>query len=604
MKRTAWLRKALWITPLALLVLAAVGLLILRSYLSSAAATREVAKHLQDMLGGRVEVQSAHIGLIGDSSVRGIQVYADGEPDKPWLRIDDVTIDLSALSLLRDKSPDEIQLQGAHLNLRFDTDGHLLTKLPSGKKGAPTKLPRLHIQGGQLTLDQQHRRPMIIRGLNADIAPSDNGMTLTGTVEDRFWGDWKAHGDFDTAAGKGSVILDSDRIAVTMEKLKSIAFVPLSVWSEIQVEGTTPAQVRLDMDTGGHKPNVHYRVEIAPRDARVQVPSIDLAATQANGKAVIADEIIQLDEVHGKTAGGTITASGKLNFRDEPTRLAFKVGVQDVLLKDLPQGWKKKISSKLDGKLSGSADLVVTIEQGKVETSGSGEGMIRDAKWGIFQTDKPVRLALRSQNGRFDIHPPEPVALGEANPGEGGRDARAPEPERPAKQGTAKEADAIAANDAKALEEKPQAGDGDFFHNAPTEMVNLLGRGIKLTADGLAYGINAAANALGKLKPPSKPGEEPTYLDVDLSLKDVDLAQLVKKLGLNLPYPITGRLTFQVHASIPVNTAGDLKAYRLHGSAKLSSFHIDGLAMANVEAQVRYTDGVLDLQSLRGQMPA
>src|SRR6185312_9708332 len=108
-------------------------------------------------------------------------------------------------------------------------------------------------------------------------------------------------------------------------------------------------------------------------------------------------------------------------------------------------------------------------------------------------------------------------------------------------------------------------------------------------ADGLAHGIDAAANALGKLKPPSKPGEEPTYLDVDLSLKDVDVAQLVKKLGLNLPYPITGRLTFQVHASIPVNTAGDLKAYRLHGSATLPSLHIDGLAMANVEAQVRYT---------------
>ncbi|MGH7222043.1 MAG: hypothetical protein ACRELF_02335 [Gemmataceae bacterium] len=602
MKRAAWLRKALWITPLALLVLAAVDLLILRSYLSSASAARQVAEHLQDMLGGRVEIQSANIGLIGDSSVRGIQVYADGEQDKPWLRIEDVTTDVSALSLLRDKSPDAIQLSGARITLRFDTDGHLLTKLPSGKKGAPTKLPRIHIEGGQLTLNQQHRRPMIIRGINADIIPGDNGMTLTGVVDDPFWGDWKAHGDFDTAAGKSSVILDSDAVAVTMEKLKSIAFVPLSVWHEVHVEGTTPAQVRLDMDTGGDKPNVSYRVEISPRDARVQVPSIHLAATQTHGKAIIADEIVQLDDVHGKTAGGTITTSGKLNFRDEPTQMAFKVGVQDVILHDLPRSWK--VPPSVDGKLTGSANLVLTIKNGKVETAGSGEGVIRDAKWSGFPIQKPVRLALRSEKGRFRFHQPEPVTLGEANAGEVERQVRAPQRESHADQVAAKTENAIAVHDAEAPKENPQADDGDFFHNAPSELVNLLGRGIKMTADGLAQGINLAANALGKLKPPSKPGEEPTYLDVDLSLKDVDLMQMVKKLGLNLPYPISGRLTFQVHASIPVNTASDLKAYRLHGSAKLATFHIDGLAMTNVEAQVRYSNGLLDLQSLRGQMPA
>ncbi|MGH7225590.1 MAG: hypothetical protein ACRELF_20425, partial [Gemmataceae bacterium] len=109
---------------------------------------------------------------------------------------------------------------------------------------------------------------------------------------------------------------------------------------------------------------------------------------------------------------------------------------------------------------------------------------------------------------------------------------------------------------------------------------------------------------MNKIKPPSKPGEEPTYLDIDLNLQNVDLAQLVQKLKLNLPYAITGRLTFQVHASIPVNTANDLKAYRLRGHATLSSFNVNGLAMTNVEAEVRYLNGVLDLENLRGQMPA
>jgi hypothetical protein len=579
MKRTAWLRKSLWITLIALLVLVAGGLIALRTYLASAAATRQVAERLQDMLGGRVEIQGAQIGLTGDSRVRGIQAYEEGEPNKPWLHIDDVTADVSALSLMRDKSPDDIQLQGAHIRLRFDRDGRLLTKLPSKKGAAPAQLPLIHIENGELTFDRENRTPMVVRGVHAQIASSANGLTLTGTVHDPFWGDWKVRGDFNSSGSKGSLTLDTEKVDVTMTKLRSIAFVPLSVWDAVHVEGVTPAQVRLDMETQNDKTSVRYRVEISPRDAHVLVPRIDLDATQASGKAIVADEIVELDNVHGKTAGGSISTSGKLNFHDEPTRLAFKAGVQDVLLRDLPRSWR--IPNSIDGKLTGSADLVVTINKGKVQTSGSGEGVVRDAKWGGFSITKPVRLALRSEKGRFRFHRPEQSGLAEGQDGEVW----------------------TRSHYRSAEEESEPADEGDFFQNAPAELMNLLGRAIKMTADGLAKGIDTAADTLNKLKPPSKPGEAPTYLDVDLNLQNVDLAQLVQKLKLNLPYAVTGRLTFQVHASIPINTAGDLKAYRLRGTAKLPSFNVAGLAMTNVETKVRYAEGVLDLDNLKGEMP-
>ncbi len=581
MKRAVWLRRTLWITLVALLLLGGGGLLALRLYLSSAAATRQVAERLQDMLGGQVEIQGAQIGLIGDSSVRGIQAFEEGRPDKPWLRIEDVMADVSALSLLRDKSPEDIQLQGARITLRFDSGGRLLTKLPTKKKGAPARLPLMHIEDGELTFDQEHRSPMIIRGVNAQLTSTENGSKLTGTVNDPFWGDWKANGDFNSDGSKGSLTLDTEEVAVTMQKLKSISFVPLSVWEQVHVEGTTPAQVLLYMETKGDKTSVHYRVAISPRDGRVEVPSIDLVAVQTSGKAVVADEIVELDNVHGKTAGGSITTSGKLNFHDEPTRLAFKAGVQDVLLRDLPRSWK--IPNNIEGKLTGSADLVVTIKQSKIETSGSGEGVIRDAKWGGFSINRPIRLALRSDKGRFRFHQPEPAGVAEVKDGEVRTQAHYHSAE---------------------MEESEFADKDDLLQNAPAELVNLLGRGIKLAADGLAKGIDKAANTLNKLKPPSTPGEAPTYLDVDLSLQNVDLVQLVQKLKLNLPYAIAGRLTFQVHASIPINTAGDLKAYRLRGNATLSSFNVAGLAMSNVETKVRYTNGVLDLEDLKGQMPA
>ena len=44
----------------------------------------------------------------------------------------------------------------------------------------------------------------------------------------------------------------------------------------------------------------------------------------ASGKAIVADEIVTLIDVRGKTAGGSITTSGKLNFHDEPTALGIQ----------------------------------------------------------------------------------------------------------------------------------------------------------------------------------------------------------------------------------------------------------------------------------------
>lgn len=589
MKRATWLRKALLRVPLTLLILGVAAVVAVRLYLSSGRASQKVAEQLQDMLGGRVEVHGADIGLIGDSTVQGIKAYADDDPAKPWLQVDGVETDASALSLLRDQAPGAIQLKGVRLALRFDIDGHLLTQLPKPKEKAPTKIPRLHIENGELTLDQEHRPPMIIRGINADIVSGENGLELTGKITDPFWGDWTAKGGFDILGGKGSIALDTAGVDVTMKKLEYIAFVPASVWSEVHVEGHTPAQVRLDLTTGD-KATVHYRVEVTPRDAQVQVPAIGLKATQTHGKAIVQDEIVQLEGVHGKTAGGAISTDGKLNFHDQPTRLKLKLGVQDVVLHDLPNSWKLPL--KIDGRLTGAADLTFVINQGKTTIDGIGRGTISQASvLGLpIKKRKPIQLALGFVNGRPRyVHSLQtPLSRGDApEPA-----PKVEKPLAPAKQ-----------QEIETKQVEKEEGPVGLLEEMPARAVSLLGRGVQLAAHGLARGIDAAAGALNKLKPPSKPGEESTYLDVDLGLQDVDVAQLVQRLNLKLPYTVSGRLTFQVHASIPVNTAGDLKAYRLRGTAKLPRFALAGLEMTNVEAKVRYTDGLLDLEELRGQMP-
>ena len=57
------------------------------------------------------------------------------------------------------------------------------------------------------------------------------------------------------------------------------------------------------------------------------VSSIDLSAEGASGGVIIEDSIVWLRDVSGRSAGGSIKTSGKLDFRSDPVRLQFDLTV-------------------------------------------------------------------------------------------------------------------------------------------------------------------------------------------------------------------------------------------------------------------------------------
>ncbi len=136
----------------------------------------------------------------------------------------------------------------------------------------------------------------------------------------------------------------------------------------------------------------------------------------------------------------------------------------------------------------------------------------------------------------------------------------------------------------------------------PTEM-------LRWTTEMTAWMTNRGAGALGKgmkiigdwLRPTSAPEPAPTYLTLDLALEDIDLAQLLQRLKFQLPFTVEGRLTFKVHAEIPVNTPEDLKNYRLTGTANLPHLTIAGVEMADIQTRMRLERGILELQELKGK---
>ena len=160
----------------------AIGLLgAARCYLTSKHATKQIADKLQGLLGVPVQIDQADVGIRDGSSLQGVQIFEAGNqpPDKPWLKVDKVEVDLTALDVVSgDSSPKRIVLSGAAIELRFNEDGHLLTGLPNIKPTPGQPFPELVLQGSQLTLAQEGRPPMVIKDLNAVARDHDGALAF------------------------------------------------------------------------------------------------------------------------------------------------------------------------------------------------------------------------------------------------------------------------------------------------------------------------------------------------------------------------------------------------------------------------------------------
>src|SRR5262249_3546222 len=253
-----------------------------------------------------------------------------------------------------------------------------------------------------------------------------------------------------------------------------------------------------------------------------------LTAEDATGSVVIDDGLVTLTGMKGKMAGGELRANAVLDFKSEPARLHFDpLEIQGLDVHKLPASWK--VPKEFGGKLVGKAVVTVLIRKdGPVTTTGQGDAYLADAR--VLDAPAEVRLRLASGKGglRFEQNTasPAPPAENEAPLPPGRRGGLRPQPGAPP-------------------------------HGPPPR----------------------------PLPPPAagRPAGEPTYVTATLRVRDVDLAELVKRLEVKLPIGLAGRLSVEVNLAIPVNTPRDLKAYRLTGTASSPKLTLEQLDLEDVK---------------------
>jgi translocation and assembly module TamB len=568
-------RRGLLIGFLVLVLLGVGGFVLARRVLASQYVADQVAERLSAVYGGSLEVGQADIGLQG-SALRGLKLYeADREPSQaPWIAVEDVRADVSLWDLLGGKTePHELTLSGADIILRFDAAGHMLTRFPK-PTGKAVTLPDIQVAQGKLTLHQEGRPDLVLGTIEATLHTEGDKLVLTGTVTDSYWGHWTVHGSVDRATDQTSLTLRNDGLHVTQDMLERLPFVPANVWQQVQqIEGDTPVDLTLQYDASQKK--IHYRVVIQPERVKIYVSSIDLYATEAAGKVIIEDKQVQLEDVQGRSADGTIKTDANLDFRQKPSVFQFKVAVNHVELRKLPQKWK--IPRQLNGRLTGEAELEVKVIGGKTMTRGEGQGQITEARLGGLPVRKPILLNLHAEAGRFHF---------------------THQPPTPAPQSDLRKAALLTV----ALQPAGSSPGRSLLD--PGQAINWLGQGIQQAVDTIAH---TGHQLLGRLPraaaTPAAPQAQPNYLDVNLSLDDVELNQLVRGLGYKLPFPVAGRVSFQVQVGVPLDTAGDLAAYRFKGTATSRALGLAGLRLEDVRARVTFAGGILQLEELRADIP-
>ncbi len=550
---------------------------------------------------GRVVVRDWWLGF-DSAGIRGVELGENDSPGSPsWFTADRISTDVSIRSLLRGRvMPTRVEIDRPKVAFQLDAKGQPTTKIPfvpepavAGKGGSkPIPLPEVVAKDGEITLQQQGRKPMTIAGVEARLNTVDGGEQVDVTTDDPTWGKVKVGGRFDPTFKNGEVdIASSPGFVADPDKIERIPFVPAEVWANVEPRGPVDAKVKITIKADDPKPiAVHTELDLKGTTARLN--SLQVTATDATGRVVIDDGLVQVENLKGKAVDGTIAASGNLDFTQNPPRFDLDVRLKDVDVTKAPPSWQLA-ETGATGKLTGKVDLRATISPDGVDLTGTGGQAVIEN--GSFQgiPIKSLNLDLKASGNDLQFATDQGTKLDkvalEADPVAPPLNREAPKgPAHP----KAPEAEPLTRSDLA----KPIIEVLPLIRLA-THDEGPLGWAAWLATEAVAYQSEHGHRKGGLLLPKT--------ITTRIELEDVDLKTVVdkaEKFGIKVPVPIAGRFSIQATATIPLGALRDIKGYAFHGDATLSAASIDHVDLGQLATRIDLADGVLELKDFRGHL--
>ncbi len=388
-------RKFRWLGLVAIVLVG--GFFAVRQWVVPAIIVRQI----QAKYHGKVVVGDWWFGW-NSAGISGVKLHETPADDSPiWFSADRVSTDLSLSALLHGRiMPNRIEIDRPNIDFRIDAKGQPLTKIPIGEPGSkadndPIKLPEIVAKGGEITLAQEGRKPMTIRGVDARLRPVKDGSDLDIKTDDPTWGQVTITGHFKPSFKDGEFqIATGPGFVADPKKLEAIPFIPAEVWANIEPRGPVDAKVKITLAADSPKPvTVHTDLTLKGTDARLDFLKVD--ATDTTGHVVIDDALVKIADLKGKTLDGTIGANGTLDFGRKVPRFDLDLRLRGVDVTKAPKSWQL---GEVDatGRLSGRVDLKVALDSDGPDLTGTaGRAVIED---GSFQgiPVKSLGLGLRA----------------------------------------------------------------------------------------------------------------------------------------------------------------------------------------------------------------
>ena len=589
------------------LAVVALGFLIVRTWVVPAVIVGQIRKEYR----GRVVIGDWWFGL-RSAGVTGIELGESAASDSPaWFKADRVSTDVSLARLIRGHAmPTRVEIDHPVVSFRFDAKGQPSTKIPvvppaeKEPKATPDLLPEIVTEDGEVTLQQEGRKPMTISHVNARLAPVEGSERLDVTTDDPTWGKVKVSGRFEPGFKKGDLEIDSSPgFVAEPDKIERIPFIPKEVWANLEPRGPVDARVKIHLDADAPKP-VRVYTELTLKGTSARLATLQVEATDTTGRVVVDDALVTVTDLKGKTLDGTLAAGGTLDFGQVPPRFDLGLRLREIDVTKAPASWQLG-EVGATGKLTGKVDLRALLPPAGVDLDGTtGEAVIEN---GSFQgiPIKSLSISMKANGGdlQFETLPQgslDKKAL-ESAPIAATAVAGGPKPH--GKSGLA-EVEAEAAD----LIHPAMHSFGPVLAALPlvrliTHDDGVLGWSAFVASEVVGF---QAAQGSTQGGPAGKLGgiRLPKSISTKIELEDVDLQSIlvkVEKFGIKIPVPVAGRFSIKASATIPLGALREIKAYAFHGDASLKGASIDHVDIGQVFAHIDLANGVLDLSDFRGQ---
>jgi hypothetical protein len=522
-----------------LVVLVGLAWVGLEAFLHSGKARAIAATEIGNRLGSEVRID----GISSGTSTTAVTFALPGKDAGTPLLAGTVRLDKSIYTLARGAMPSVVTLADTKITLHLDKDGKILDPLPNPPKSeskSKEPLPEIHVEAASVRVIQEGRPEFHANAVDVTVKDDGSGhLAISGKATDDAYGSWTLGGNWATDGTTGEIDAKTDgKIPLTQERIKAIPLVPAVTWDTVGLDGEAALAVKVGARPGN---DIYWHVVVDADKTRLQVFPAKLDMADCSAVVTVDGAKVKVEHLKGTLADGTVTADSAMDFGPTPAVLTFDVRATGVDVKKTPPSWG--LAAQVDsGTLKGDGKITLKIpEDGKIMPSGSGKAVI-DGK--LLGGTVQVEVYLEGDGERLK------------------------------------------------------------FVNAPTKTAGLppdlrspFVRALVLMQPPPVPPKESPASPAPTPVPKAaaKKSPETQYVRANLTLTDIDIADLLKRAKVTTPVKVGGKVSLKVSAEIPTNNPGSIAAYRATGKATSDSLQIEGLTLKGVTADVTLDKGVLTL---------